>query len=179
MDGLPAVSCTFFNFVCVSLSPAENLTVHTEHNSSTSSCHRRCKLIFMQCSYLGQLSVTPLFIQIGLRFYHLWFLNTIEAHWEKPAWRIVGAPSAQVKYIWSSSYRVITVSNYFLAPRFDFIAKNCCTTPYFSRWCLDSTLDFMGAFVINSAELRLIWSASIILQCTNYPFNFRSHSELG
>ena len=176
MDGLPAVSCTFFNFVCVLLSSEDNLAVHTEHSCSKGDKQKKVvqlvpgittmgrlswqwhcwilgkffnfvlsfassmKHIFMQLSYLQQLSVTPVFIQILSSLIPKYDWGWL---WEKPAWR---APSTQIKCTWSSSCRAIFVSNYFLAPRFDFRAENFFTESYFSsyRWCLDGTLDFFG-----------------------------------
>ena len=98
-------------------------------------------------SYLWQLSVASLFIQI---ISPLIPTNDWDALWEKPAGTIVGINANwnisihPKQYFWSRSYRSIIFSNKFLAPRFDFITINCFTKPCFRRWCLDDTLDFWG-----------------------------------
>ena len=96
-------------------------------------------------SYLWQLSVASLFIQI---ISPLIPTNDWDALWEKQAGTIVGINANwnisihPKQYFWSRSYRSIIFSNKFLAPRFDFITINCFTKPCLRRWCLDDTLDF-------------------------------------
>ena len=147
MDRFSAVSCTFFNLLYASLCSEDNLAFHTERDSSTLSAHLRCKHILCSWSYLWQLSIASLFIQI---ISPLIPTNDWDALWEKPAGTIVGINANwnisihPKQYFWSRSYRSIIFSNKFLAPRFDFITINCFTKPCFRRWCLDDTLDFWG-----------------------------------
>ena len=52
MDGLPAVSCTFFNLLNASVCSEDNLAFHTERDSSTLSSHLRCKHIFCAVEFI-------------------------------------------------------------------------------------------------------------------------------
>ena len=132
MNGLPAGSYTFCNFVYILLSSVENFAVHNERDISTVYCQPRCKHIIVQLKLSSATSSQTSFWPDSITTDSKIQVRLVVGQPGMRNWgRTINKPEMHRR----RSRRYIIIFNYFIGPWFHSISIFFCLFFFYKAKC--------------------------------------------